>query len=436
MNPRLLLASLCLAQLSLGAEPALEKKPADPAFEKFSPVLAPPPAKGFLKKGDRLAICGDSITEQKRYSRLIEDYLTVCAPELEIHARQYGWSGETAAGFLGRMQNDCLRFHPTVATTCYGMNDHRYMPYREDIGNSYREKMTAVVDAFKATGARVILGSPGCVGKMPAWVKSATGTVEDLNLSLCQLRNIDIEIAKKEQVGFADIFWPMLTSFVAGRAKYGADYMISGKDGVHPGMAGQVIMAYAFLHAAGLPGEIGTIQLPLGGGKATVTTGHEIVSQKPGEVTLRSSRYPFCATGAPDQDDSVRSGLSWLPFDQELNRFTLKTTGGTSPYYEVTWGNESKVYSAEQLRAGVNLAADLSDNPFQPAFKKVDEAIAAKENFETTEMKKDFHSPEAKQDMEGIATRDEIKHAELEKAVAEAFVPVTHTISVQAVARP
>lgn len=73
---------------------AYEAKPDDAAFAKFNPRLAPPPGPLLLKKGDRLAIIGDSITEQKIYSRIIETYLTVCVPQLEIQARQYGWSGE------------------------------------------------------------------------------------------------------------------------------------------------------------------------------------------------------------------------------------------------------------------------------------------------------------------------------------------------------
>jgi len=96
----------------------LETKPDDPYFAKFSAVRAPTPAGLVLKPGDRLAICGDSITEQKMYSRILETYLTVCVPELEITVRQYGWSGERAPGFLARMTNDCLRFRPTIATSC------------------------------------------------------------------------------------------------------------------------------------------------------------------------------------------------------------------------------------------------------------------------------------------------------------------------------
>jgi hypothetical protein len=81
-------------------------------------LKGPQPQKLALKQGDRLAICGDSITEQKMYSRIMEDYLTMCVPDLNITVRQYGWSGERAPGFLARMTNDCLRFKPTIATTC------------------------------------------------------------------------------------------------------------------------------------------------------------------------------------------------------------------------------------------------------------------------------------------------------------------------------
>src|SRR5256885_16335538 len=156
----LLILTLALAQ-------PLEPKPADAFFSKFQPFKAPPVKGLLLKSGDRLAICGDSIAEQKMYSRIMEDYLTVCVPQLGITVRQYGWSGERAPGFLARMTNDCLRFKPTIAPTCYGMNDHEYRTYEKRIGKTYEEKSLAIVEVFKANGARVIQGSPGCIGKVP-----------------------------------------------------------------------------------------------------------------------------------------------------------------------------------------------------------------------------------------------------------------------------
>ncbi|MCR9209619.1 MAG: SGNH/GDSL hydrolase family protein, partial [bacterium] len=116
-----------------------EPKPDDPEFGKFFPAKAPEVGPLLLTKGDRLVIIGDSITEQKMYSRMIETYLTACMPHLEIETRQLGWSGETAAGFLRRMDSDCLRFEPTIATLCYGMNDARYRAYDVNNGHWYKD---------------------------------------------------------------------------------------------------------------------------------------------------------------------------------------------------------------------------------------------------------------------------------------------------------
>jgi hypothetical protein len=114
------------------------------------------------------------------------------------------------------------------------MNDHGYRPYEESIGQRYREASTAIIRAFKQAGARVVLGSAGCVGKRPQWSKDTNATTEALNLNLCELRNIDLEIAQSEGCGFADVFWPMLNADFAARRKYGPGLCSRGKDGVHP----------------------------------------------------------------------------------------------------------------------------------------------------------------------------------------------------------
>ena len=258
--------------------PKEQPNPSEAYFAKFHPKPAPKPSGLLLRPGDRLAICGDSITEQKIYSRIIETYLTVCAPDLNISVRQYGWSGETAPGFLARMTNDCLRFQPSIATTCYGMNDHGYRPYEASIGERYKHASTSIVEAFKNAGARVLQGSPGCVGLVPRWSKFTNSTADDLNLNLCELRNIGIDIALAEKVGFADVFWPMLTAGYSARQKYGPDYAVPGKDGVHPGWAGHLVMAYAFLKGLGLDGEVGTFTVDLAKSKAELSPGHNLVS--------------------------------------------------------------------------------------------------------------------------------------------------------------
>jgi len=414
---------------------------------KFHPLPAPKPAGLLLKKGDRLAICGDSITEQKMYSRIMEDYLTVCVPELEVSVRQYGWGGERAPGFLARMTNDCLRFKPSIATTCYGMNDHEYRAYEERIGRTYRENSTAIVEAFKANGVRVIQGSPGCVGKMPTWVKGTNGTVDDLNLNLCHLRNIDIEIAEKEKVGFADVFWPMITAGVAAQKMYATNYAIAGADGVHPGWADHAVMAYAFLKAFGVDGDIGTFTVDLKHNKMKVSHGHELLSEKDGQFEIRSSRYPFCACEKQGQsapaypvcekddvtrDNSIRSAMTLIPFNRDLNRLILVARNGKASNYKVMWGDQTKSFSRHDLEQGVNLAQEFPANPFCEAFAKVDAAVAAKQAYETKQIKQSFRSPEAKADMEAVASKTEAERAPLAEAIKATFVPVTHKLAIEA----
>jgi lysophospholipase L1-like esterase len=447
MRTRLILL-IGLVTCNLGLAQTLEQMPKDAALEKFAPVKAPQPPGPVLRQGDRLAICGDSITEQKMYSRLIEDYLTMCVPELNVTVRQYGWGGERAPGFLARMTNDCLRFKPTVATTCYGMNDHEYRPYEDRIGQTYREQSEAIVEAFKAHGARVIQGSPGCVGKVPGWSKHPEYTIQDLNLNLCNLRNIGVEIAKKERVGFADVFWPMLTAGVAAQKQYGTNYAIAGADGVHPGWAGHAVMAYAFLKALGLNGDIGTFVVDLRKDKMMASKGHELVSAKNGVFQIRSACYPFCAcvptaetntkpsypvcgSDNLEKDSSIRSAMTLVPFNADLNRLTLVAKNGKRKNYKVSWGNESRTYTVDQLARGINLAAEFPENPFSEPFSKVDSAVAAKQAFETRQIKQAFRSDQAKADMEAVAAQTEKEREPLAEAIKAAFVPVTHTIKIE-----
>ena len=447
LNSRLPVLLACLLTVSFaGAQEKLaspsavkfgpyeyEDKPGDDVFAKFFPAKAPPVGDLVVRKGDRLAIIGDSITEQKMYSRMIETYLTVCVPELEVTVRQYGWSGEKADGFLRRMEKDCLRFDPTLATLCYGMNDARYRPFDYTNGKWYRDHYTAVVRGLKESGARVVLGSPGCSGKIASWVKSRSGTLDEHNLNLCALRDICIDVAKSEDVRFADIFWPMYKQQHFAGEKYSTPdkpYRVAGKDGIHPGWAGHVMMAYAFLNAMGLDGDLGTITINAESGSASATNGHSVESSDAGKTTIISTRYPFCARGKLDDETSIRSGMTLVPFNEKLNRLTLKVNGLQSTKAKIIWGDHEKTFTAEALQSGINLADEFVENPFFDSFTRVDQAVAAKQAFETHQVKRVFHGKAGKADFDAAVTETEAQRQPLARAIADAFEPVTHTIQV------
>jgi hypothetical protein len=244
------------------------------------------------------------------------------------------------------------------------------------------------------------------------------------------LRDIDIEISHVQHVGFADVFWDMYLAQYNALQRYGTNYTLAGKDSVHPGWAGHLVMAYAFLKGLDVPGDIGTFTVDLAANKAAVSKGHQLVSYHNGELTVKSSRYPFCATGPADKADSIRSGMSLVPFNQDLNRLMLVVKGGKAANYQITWGTTNRVYSAEQLAGGVNLAADFEVNPFSDAFKAVDEAVAKKQEFETKQIKQLFHGEAGKTDMAKTVKDSEQERAPLVAAIQAAFVPVTHTLTI------
>jgi hypothetical protein len=267
------------------------------------------------------------------------------------------------------------------------------------------------------------------------------------------LRDIGVELAREEKVRFADVFVPMLLAGQEGQRRYGTSYAIAGKDGVHPGWAGSFVMAYAFLKSFGLDGEIGTYIVDLKTGKTRGSKGHEVLSSSGGEIRIRSARYPFCATGETNSDNSIRSAMTLIPFNEELNRLTLVGKNGSAGRYKVTWGQTSRSYSAEELKKGVNLAADFEVNPFSEAFNKVDKAVANKQSYETKQIKQVFHElgrfktaeeikdpelkalfalrgPDGKLDFNALERETEKKRQPLVEAIKAERVPVEHTIRI------
>ncbi|HEY0009916.1 MAG TPA: SGNH/GDSL hydrolase family protein [Tepidisphaeraceae bacterium] len=392
-------------------------------------------AQSVLRDNDLIALCGDSITEQKQYSVFIENYLTLCQPT-PVKVMQFGWSGEASNGFLNRMESDVLRYKPTLATTCYGMNDGRYRAIDDATRTQYRENTTNIVEKFQKAGARVIVGSPGAVDTV-TFNRDKPHMAPMYNNTLSVFRDEAQAVADKTGQGFADVHQAMLQVMTAAKEKLGPDYPVAGGDGVHPGPNGQLVMAYAFLKAMKLDGNIGTINIDLVANTAVATEGHQVVTTESGKTTIESTRFPFCFVGDAAATSSTISILPFLPFNQELNRLTLRASG-PAERYKVTWGSESRTYTADELKAGVNLAADFLKNPFLEHFDSVDKAVRAKQGFETKAFKGISRGlAESRQELKNDVAIDAIfaaiqrRHDELTADIAAAVKPVRHTITIE-----
>lgn len=401
------------------------------------------PATGTLNPEDYVAICGDSITEQKTYSAYIEDYLIACQPAPKLQASQFGWGGETSWGFLERMKNDVLGFKPSVATLCYGMNDGDYSKTNPDRLKQYTDALTRIVRTFKSAGTReIVVGSPGAVD-----TTSFKGALfrpispDDYNQTLRDFSAAAASVAEKEGVVFANLQEPMLEVMAKMKEKYGPDYLLVGDDGIHPREAGHLIMAYAFLKALGCDGNIGTITLDAAAGQATADDGHRILSATPSTIEIESTRYPFCFRGDPSKPDATSGVIEFLPFNEDLNRLTLivKNAPIDAATIKVTWGAEMREFPRADLEKGINLAAEFLNNPFSEPFHQVHEAVLRQQRYETPMMKDLLHSiPDWKHHLGEQAvpyaefTNNLIAIDEaLRQAAVASVVPVKHQIRVE-----
>lgn len=402
------------------------------------------PAEGaerpVVRKGSRVAVVGDSITEQRLYSRYIEDYLVACVPELEVRAIQLGWSGERAPDFAARLANDLLPFEPDLVTTCYGMNDGSYRAYEPGIGTTYRKAMADIVGRLKESGATVIVGSPGAVDTYTFRRPDPSPRVYNANLAY--LRDIARSLAREAGMPFANVHDAMAIAMERAKPVLGEAYDVCGADGFHPRPNGHIVMAYAFLRAMGLDGDLGRIAVDLQGAAAEATGGHRVLSLAGGKVEVESSRYPFCFFGDERSPEGTRSIVPFLPFNDDLNRLVLVVRNVGAARALVTWGGASRSFWREELERGVNLAAEFLDNPFAEPFRRVDELVARKQAVETPMIKEVIHSLRRAREILGddaasLAALEKVRaallarQAALSEEVRAAVKPLRHTIEIR-----
>ena len=127
------------------------------------------------------------------------------------------------------------------------MNDGGYAALTPERAQEYRDGMTRIVDTFKKSGVRfIVVGSPGAVDtkffKFGATSRRSTTRPR-------RAARHRRQVAEEQGVAFADVHGVMMDVMAKAKAKYGEDYPVAGKDGVHPIANGHLVMAYAFLKA-------------------------------------------------------------------------------------------------------------------------------------------------------------------------------------------
>ena len=109
----------------------------------------------YLRDGDTVVFCGDSVTEQGFDNYFLETFTITRFPNRTIRFINSGWRGDRVSGGAGgsvdlRLARDVVAYSPTVVTCMLGMNDGGYQIFDETLFQQFSAGYQHIVDLLKA----------------------------------------------------------------------------------------------------------------------------------------------------------------------------------------------------------------------------------------------------------------------------------------------
>ena len=325
----------------------------------------------LLKDGDRMVFLGDSITQQRIYTRYVMDYFALRYPELRVTFRNAGVGGDTAVGAIKRLDKDVLELKPQVVSICFGMNDAGYAQFDEDRYQTFIAAMTVLLADLKRNQATVVLLTPGPVDpdKGAGWLDWGM-----YNSVLNRYAKGVQDLATRKGVAVADSRSLLLD--VQTRAKKGDPAFTMIPDAIHPSAPGQALMAYSLLKA------LECDRLP-SGLRIAAQTG-AITADRCTVEGLRISDSEIAFTRRDEAlptyfDPEVAAVLRYAPAGEELNRYPFAVSGLQPGNWRLTVNStEVGVFSSAALAEGINLTSQ--PGPWQALAQEVNRLAAEQES--------------------------------------------------------
>lgn len=329
----------------------------------------------LIRDGDRVVFLGDSITEQRLYTTYIEAYALTRKPHWSLWFRNVGWGGDTAwlrqrahpdegklfaadpdaqqkmvVDAVGRgLERDVLPLKPTFVTVKFGMNDHSYQPFREDIFGAYVRSQTRIAEVLKTRGARVAFLTP-----QPIEDKRSDPDQDPRNQSLRKFSDGLKGVASAQGETFVDQFDPYMSILLRERAG-NPPGMVGGGDAVHPGPIGHTVMAWAILKGIGAPALVSRVELDSAAQKIVATERCQVENLK---VSAASISFDRADEALPMPiDERAGQALKLAPILEDLNRYELQIAGLAAGAYELSIDGDAVLKASDgDLAKGLNLA--------------------------------------------------------------------------------
>ncbi len=354
-----------LLPLALTAATAFaQEKPAAPPAPVFPTVLD----HLDLKDGDTLVFLGDSITHQCLYTQYVEDFFYTRYPKTRLHFHNAGVGGDRASDALLRFDEDVAAYKPKYVTILLGMNDGGYKGFDQATFDTYSAGMTTILDKIAALGATAVPMTPTMFDSRAKRAKNDNAEPRNslyngvLALYGAWLR----DQAEQRGLGYVNMWTPLNDLTLAQRKKNAAFTMIG--DGVHPGAAGQCVMAVAVLNDLAPKSSVSQIVIEEKDGTlAASATGGVIEGFSAGEkisFTFNATRLPWVLP------PEAAEGYKLTQAGHKLSNEKITVRGLKAGQWQLSIdGQPVGTYAAGQLAAGVALEENDKTPQYQQALK-------------------------------------------------------------------
>ena len=315
-----------------------------------------------LRDGDTVVFLGDSITAERTYGKVVENYTLLRFPDRKVRFINAGRGGDTAAGGLKRLDRDVLDAGATVVIVAYGINDIGWGTKADDEHRAlYLDSIRVIVGRCRARHARVYVASAALTNE----------TADDGEASYLQ-RMCDDAMALARDLGehSIDVQRSMRTvhrSVRAARARAKDEKdkpTMHAADGIHLNELGQVAMAFAILKGLDAPAEVSSLTLDARDPGQAEAVGCTVANAAGDAQRLAFDRLD---AGLPINFGAL-GGLrfGYLPIGDELNRYMLAVRNLPEGRYDVRADDRPLGHwSADQLARGVNIASATA-NGWEP----------------------------------------------------------------------
>lgn len=406
------------------------------ALAAFGEPPKPLPKELQLSDGDTLVFLGDSITHQCLYTQYVEDYFYTRFPKTRLHFHNAGVGGDRARDALARLDEDVTRWKPKYVTILLGMNDGGYGGFNQDVFETYRRDMTQLLDRLTASGTSPVVMSPTMFDSEAA--RAQVGGRDEnrdwyyngvLALYGAWLR----EMALDRGLGFVDMHSP-LNQITLEQRRIKRDFTLI-EDAVHPGPAGQAIMAAALLRDLGVSkrSSLTTIVRRFEHWTGIADDERKVeITQNAGSLS-----FELLGTSLPwVLPPEAAQGQELARADQILNGQRLRVYGLEPGRYDLLIDGE-KVGTYTHFQFGTRI--DLHDNSQAPQYRQAlavanlnkernEKAIGPLRNL-WAERKERVHQVEQEAD----ATQRAVRQTELKRWLEDEFGPAADKLQALAV---